>query len=43
MLDIRKHFSLELVQLKPVMGEVGGSPPLEAFKTQLDKVTDVLI
>lgn len=36
MLDIRKHFSLGLVQLELITGEVGGSLPLEGFKTQLD-------
>lgn len=36
-------FSLGLVQLEVVTGEVGGSLPLEGFTTQLDKVTNVLI
>lgn len=43
MLDYRKHFSLGLMQLELVTGEMGGSLPLEGFTTQLDKVTNVLI
>jgi len=43
MLDIRKHFSLGLVQLEQVMGEMGRSLPSAGFTTQLDKFTNVLI
>lgn len=43
MLDIRKHFSLGLVQLELVTGGVRGSLTFAGFTTQLDKVTNVLI
>lgn len=42
MLDTRKHFSLGLVQLELVTGEVEGSLPLQGL-TQPDKVSSVLI
>lgn len=35
LLDIRKHLSLELVQLELVIGEVGGFLLLEGYTTQL--------